>query len=645
MEAIWYCLHLPRTLFDTIDISPKECLHAATLDAPHEIFPFPIEALGDDAVASFLLSVRPALILYPDDAASEAEALAKKTKSVLPPTPFSQLSPSMLRQHWESIAAMPIPVQRDRTLRPPPWTPPSAVAPLLLPTAHYTQRAFLDDGQYPDNIGPQSVDTAFQFSAFLRERLEALVLLLSRGPPDDEFKKTLEEAQAEVKEGLQWPVVIGMSGVSPSYKRASGRGASELASDARWEALAVQSVVTHRASAANALGVLRPEVDDDSFRILCQLEEHCAGDRPQPLVIWKILTRLGKSITRALGHETVRLLRRASSISAFTNFPIGLAILPGHTAPLSCSVPVSLLPVQPLTRCLQHELVRWPIIYLRKNLRVLIAECLSHSDPIRPHAMFGWKRIQEIVQQQPDAVCDIVEVSTPEQLRNSLSAGNYQVLLLSAHGRYLKEHNLATLVIGDKPALGVELGPMPPLVILSACHTAPRARGAVTVADLLLANGAVSVLGTLVPIDVRRDTTLMMRLFTYVMETIQGREANRSFDQVWHRVAATNAVAEVITATPKLSQWATEGTFEESALTEFMMRRSKGRLRRGHIYEDTEALLVEIANERGFGEHLRATLRSQRYIPESLLYVLLGRPDRIVLADPSIDALMEESSP
>jgi hypothetical protein len=181
---------------------------------------------------------------------------------------------------------------------------------------------------------------------------------------------------------------------------------------------------------------------------------------------------------------------------------------------------------------------------------------------------------------------------------------------------------------------------MPPLVILSACRTAPRARGAVNVADLLLANGAAAVLGTLVPIDVRRNAILMERLFTLMMATIKGQAPYRSFDQLWHYVASSNAVAEILTATPKLSEWAGEGEFEQSAITEFMMRRSKGRLRKTHIYEDTEAVLGEIAEERGFGAHFRSTLRSQRYVPESLLYTLIGRPDHIIVADPELDELI-----
>lgn len=357
-------------------------------------------------------------------------------------------------------------------------------------------------------------------------------------------------------------------------------------------------------------------------------------------MVWKILSRLGKAITRALGPEAVSLLGRSTSVSAFTNFPVGLAILPGDTAPLVCRVPVSLLPVQPLTRCLQHELLRRPFIYLRQELRVLIAECLSPSDRIRPYSMRGWALVQEIVRDHPGAVCEIVEIASPEELREHLKGGRYQILILSAHGHYDTDLNMATLVIGNKSIAGPELGPMPPLVILSACHTAPRGRSAVSVADLLFAGGASAVLGTLVPIEVRRNAMSMVRLFTYVMETIRGTEQHRTFDEIWHRVATSNAVNEVLSASESLNKWATAGGHEKSVIHEFMRVRSKGSLRRGHIYEDTEAVLQEIANERGIGRRFRATMVSQRYIPESVFYTFVGRPDRIVLADDSIDEII-----
>jgi hypothetical protein len=185
--------------------------------------------------------------------------------------------------------------------------------------------------------------------------------------------------------------------------------------------------------------------------------------------------------------------------------------------------------------------------------------------------------------------------------------------------------------------MGHELEWVPPFVILSACSVAPRGASAVTITDILLRQGAFAVLGTLVPISVNKNATLMVRFFTYIFETLVGNEQHRSLEHIWHHVATSNAVVEVLAASSETQEWGYTRVNGESCQEEFMMRRSSGRLKRASIYADTEDVLREIADERGFGKKFRSILSSQGYFPESLLYVLQGRPDRIVTWSPEIE--------
>ena len=68
-----------------------------------------------------------------------------------------------------------------------------------------------------------------------------------------------------------------------------------------------------------------------------------------------------------------------------------------------------------------------------------------------------------------------------------------------------------------------------------------------------------------------------------------------------------------------------------------MLDRSRGRLRLNHIYQDTEAVLRDIAKDRGILDRFNAWMRSQGYLPESLFYVVLGYPERIVFYDATIE--------
>ena len=200
LDAIWYCLHLPRTLFDTMESSAEEVRRSARLDHPHDVMLIPIDVLREATHSDFVRSLRPVLVLFPDAEGAAAGLLTTRLVAPTSPTQFSSLTPSMLAQHWKAIAMLPVPKSRSRTLDPPPWTPRSLVAPLLLPTALYTQRAVLREGVYPDEIG-DDVGKARRFSIYQREWIEALAVVTSQAEPQtskDELRSRIDAAKLEV---------------------------------------------------------------------------------------------------------------------------------------------------------------------------------------------------------------------------------------------------------------------------------------------------------------------------------------------------------------------------------------------------------------------------------------------------------------
>ncbi|MFG3429380.1 CHAT domain-containing protein [Streptomyces californicus] len=193
--------------------------------------------------------------------------------------------------------------------------------------------------------------------------------------------------------------------------------------------------------------------------------------------------------------------------------------------------------------------------------------------------------------------------------------------------------NLAALHIDGAPRLFLGIDRMPPVVILSACHVAPRGAGAVAISDLLLREGALAVLGTQVPVDVRHNATLMIRFLLYVAEEITKPGQFATLLDVWHHVQSSNAVNDILAATPKLKRWAgSPAPSGRPVRVEFMAHRAAGRIRRAHVYEDTEQVLGEIADDQGQGLRIRNWFRRPGYVPESLFYVFAGRPDRIFLS-------------
>jgi hypothetical protein len=88
--------------------------------------------------------------------------------------------------------------------------------------------------------------------------------------------------------------------------------------------------------------------------LLKQLEQVCRLPTAKPRKVWLTLRRLGEAAGLLLSQASV--LRMAESLTIFADFPLGLAIPAGATAPLQCVVPLSYRPVSPLAGALEYEL-------------------------------------------------------------------------------------------------------------------------------------------------------------------------------------------------------------------------------------------------------------------------------------------------
>lgn len=118
------------------------------------------------------------------------------------------------------------------------------------------------------------------------------------------------------------------------------------------------------------------------------------------------------------------------------------------------------------------------------------------------------------------------------------------------------------LCVGNDVILDIDVFPLPPVVVLSACHVWPRATGAVGIAELLLRRGASTVLGTLVPINVMRNAILMARLVANMADAMTTRSEYRTLEDVWHHTLATNAVILIISSHVNFQEWA-NGQFRQ----------------------------------------------------------------------------------
>ncbi|WMY79410.1 CHAT domain-containing protein [Citricoccus sp. I39-566] len=667
LPAVWYSLHLPATRFEMLDIPMVGIRESFREKRRHLILLVPSYVLGNQAFLSAVAREgEPILILSDDEHFEEAVAASKKADFALPPVRVSDLNEETLRHHWQLLSdhwgpEWPAGVKLDAF--PPQWSSEVSTDGSALPLRRLLKS--LGQGQGAERAQNQAgFADAFNLLRW-RAISEALAGLEERGVGRQEAELRLDEEIAAVTRRLRVPMTLSLPGVAPRYRRlvhqaaetAMGAGNAALGTNEATRQSRIRPaetvsadppevlklMVAHNAAGDNSLGLVFPDpVPDDAFVALADLERYWVDSArstrgAQPRKEARLRARLDQTMQAFWTDETMAAVRSASQIEAFTNFPIGLLRMPGHTAPLSALIPIAYRPINPLTRAFQIEFAPDRVVDLSRGMRVLVVECIPHTDPVGQISRAAWSLAgEELSNQDRSVFVDFVEAANKEEVALAVAAHEPNVLVLSAHGVYDADSNMAGLAIGSEVSMGDDLGPMPPMVILSACHSGPRGAGPVSVADILLWAGARTVLSTLVPVDVRHNSAFMTRLLLYMSESIGGVESHISFLDLWHRVQTNTVILDVLYGNPRLLEWGHSKEKGTPPIVEFMSKRSTGRIRPWRLYEDVEAVLLEIAAERGDETAVRGWLRSPGYIPESMMYTVVGDPSCIRFQSPQL---------
>lgn len=637
LAGLHFAQRLPRSLFELADFPIPFLLDGHEFARPHDIRLMPEgafpELLGLDADVEI-----PILTIAPDDVFERVASAAEACGFQMPSLRFSDLSSDSLHRTWVEMQIKFLPnsetfLPGEHVLDSPDrWTP------TTLPLSRLYRQMLVDtEGVFPwRGTEGELLKTAFNMQKYV----SVLGDLERADVPRAEVEEQLQVRMADIRLEPRIPLTLAFPGVAPAYTsrliKAGDAAALQPATpeNASTEESAISFIATHRTMAEDSIGLVGSDIPREMFVALAELEKHWTRV-PSGKAIQRLLRRINKAAEPLWTEDIVRAIGRASSLSVLSNFPVGLLTLPGDSSPLCCRLPISYSPLLPLTRSVQSELRGPRHVDLTAGFKVLIAECVADSDPVGQLSRAGWDAVEAMYSGQgTGATIQRIDVQTVGELRAAISEVQPAILVLSAHG--FSNGMVAGIVIGQEKVLAQDLGPLPPVVIMSACHVSPRGRGEVSIVDLLERQGAVAVLGTQVPVDVRRNALLMMRFFLYLNEVIAGRGNQRSVLEVWQHVQCLNAVNDIAASSPKFLSWImSPHTTGVSVLKEFMNVRSKGGLRGGSVYEDTERLLLELADEQGMASQVRAWLTTSGYVPESLFYNFMGRPGSVWLKPPT----------
>ncbi|RYD84993.1 MAG: CHAT domain-containing protein [Verrucomicrobiaceae bacterium] len=212
------------------------------------------------------------------------------------------------------------------------------------------------------------------------------------------------------------------------------------------------------------------------------------------------------------------LSRARTHLKFVGDLPLELARCERLGIALSISTPVSRVPTLPGDLAVQQLASNTEVLVPASTLRdVLILRSFSEDDNLRglmeqtARATLG-ERFGKI---------SITDVDSIEDAEAAINRFKGAVVIFDMHGRV--EGDTSTLSIGNDEwdiASSRDRIRLPPVVIFSACNTAPIDRGTASVASAALLAGAKVVVGTLLPVNGAESAVLvsrlLLRLFDYI---------------------------------------------------------------------------------------------------------------------------------
>lgn len=627
LPAVEYCIHLPRIEFDTCDMEVEFLDHAH--DVSHEIFIVP-----DEVFLSLPNVIHPALIIYADNCCDEAKRKALNNNVLLGAVPVSGLNNKLLTNHWKElyrhrlqVSEKMVPCIEKQYLL-------DKEQQIFLP-ALFTARQYnevdmvLNEAYNTSDVYKTCTETIF------RQRVRHNALMSCKDcdrENETALEQTYRESIKKAQRSTSFNIVIVMPGVS-QRQRKLGDLSPELPND---EKTAIRLMGLHRAIAKDALFVELPLAGKDLYDKLNELEIGCIQEANNKY-IHKTLRDIGKLLEKKLTQEQLLAIYRAKHITVFSDYPIGLAVMENTDSSLQCYKEISYRPLTPLTRSFQIEMNKHPQIYFGNKCKVAFAECIPNDKEnriIRACSSGIIKSLGEMGKENGKLVVAYKEVLTIKELKKFISDNSdADILHISAHGYYNRDVNMAGLMVGKEFWMADEDDfRVPPVVILSACHVSPRGCGCVDVADLFIRAGAEAVLGTFIPVNARRNTILLNRLYTYIAEAQKGSSQYKTIADAWAGIVATNAIFEIAQASKNFQQWIFgKGKSGKTRLKEFTMKKSVGKLHGPTMYADTISVIKDMLHEEGEDGKFHDIFEQKNFFPESFFYQWIGFPENIFL--------------
>ena len=294
------------------------------------------------------------------------------------------------------------------------------------------------------------------------------------------------------------------------------------------------------AQSCSAVVRLRPEVN----HVFARLSEYARNVRAvNPNARKKspqLLRRAQDAIARAVGPERIDLIRESGGpIKIVSDAP--LELLPVDGLPLSLRYDTSRIGSTPGNLMMGQLVSRPPVTILHDELNhILVISAFGPDDPLCDEMA---NALDALAKAKPGRFqIDFVRISSVDEFVEAMNSSTAPIMVFDGHGTQDGGDGVGGLCIGSEVVDVWSLRPRtpsPPIVILSACDThGLDAPSHATAGNSFIALGAVTVLGTILPVGGREGALFVYRLLLHLADFVPAAIAAGGRALSWTEVMA-----------------------------------------------------------------------------------------------------------
>ncbi|HAS6603264.1 CHAT domain-containing protein [Vibrio parahaemolyticus] len=334
---------------------------------------------------------------------------------------------------------------------------------------------------------------------------------------------------------------------------------------------------------------------------------------------------LEESIREEIGEQLIDVIKENESITLCTDAPLEWISI--DRIPLMFTHEISKIHTTMGAQLLKTSMNFSTFTLEQEDLKkITVIRSFRDNDPIKPILEAS---LRLYIEKDNEIELKVVDVNDKTQFLDALNKVETKILIFDCHGNHGGSDSNGWLQIGNDQIDTWELTTVvPPIIILSACLTSAIGGSHASVANGLIENGALTVLGTLLPVDSVKSAAFVGRITYRLTGYLKALKKLGVENLTWRKFISDffkmSFCTDILSELKDKYEWIDKELYEDIHIkTNFAINMNNK--------EWLDVLVKLISEKAGKSiEEVNDTIQEIGFV-ETMNYSQIGRPENIVI--------------